>query len=103
MKRNFMIIASVAFAVGSLTAMAATTASHAQMNTGDVEVITNGPQPGPGDGRVGRTATENVRDSQRYEAMVHANAGFRAARERKECGPISDARMHADCLASFGE
>jgi hypothetical protein len=52
---------------------------------------------------MGRSASDNVRDSQRYEAMVRANPTFRAARERKERGSISDPRMHADCRASFGE
>jgi hypothetical protein len=103
MKRNFLIIASLAFAVGSLTAISATTATRAQTNPDGVEVITNGPQRGPGDGRMGLSATENMRDSQRYESLVRTNANFRAARERKECGSISDPRMHADCVASFGE
>ena len=48
----------MAFAIGCLTALSARTATHAQTNTGGVEVITNGPQPGPGDGRMGRSATD---------------------------------------------
>ncbi len=75
--------------------------AHAQMNTGGVEVITNGPQSDPGDGRTGRSASENVRDSWRYESLVHANPNFRAVRERKECGPIGDPQMYAECVASF--
>ena len=102
MKRNFTVIASLAFATGCLTAIAAMPAAHAQMNTGVVEVITNGPQPGPGDGQAGWSATRNVRDSERYESVVRSNPNFRAVRERKECGPIDDPRMHADCVASFG-
>jgi hypothetical protein len=103
MKRNFPITASLAFAIGCLCALSATTATHAQTNTVGVEVITNGPQPSPGDAVAVRSASDNLRDSQRYEALVGANATFRAVRERKECGSISDPRMHADCLASFGK
>ena|SRR5579862_8228260 len=103
MNRNFTIIASLAFAIGGLTAMAATRATHAQTNTAGVEVITNGPQAGTGERRLGPSASDNVRDSERYESLIRANPNFRAARERKECGPISDPRLHADCVASFGE
>jgi hypothetical protein len=92
----------LAFATAFLTTMTIMPAVHAQMNTGGVEVITNGPQADPGDARMGGSARQNVSDSQRYESMVRSNPGFRAARERKECGPIDDPQMHADCVASFG-
>jgi hypothetical protein len=49
----------------------------------------------------GRSAVQNVRDSRNYESTVHANSNFRAACEQQECGPIDDAKMHADCLATF--
>jgi hypothetical protein len=42
-------------------------------------------------------------NSARYESAVHANSNFRAVRERKECGSIDDAGMHADCLATFSK
>jgi hypothetical protein len=44
-----------------------------------------------------------VRDSGRYEAVVHANGSFRANRISKECGPINDPQLHASCVASFGK
>ena len=103
MKLNFGIVASLAFAIGCLTAIVAMPAVHAQVNTGIVEVITNGPQPGPGDGRRGLSASQNVRDSERYESLVGSNPNFRTVRQRNECGPIDDPRLHADCLASFGK
>jgi len=46
---------------------------------------------------------QNVRDSKRYEAVVHANSSFRANRINKECGPINDPQLHANCVASFGQ
>jgi hypothetical protein len=47
------------------------------------------------------TAKQNVRQSQQYEQMLHANRGFRDQRMQKECGSINDAKLHADCVASF--
>ena len=44
---------------------------------------------------------QNVRDSQRYEAVVHSNHGYRASRIKKECGPITDPELHASCIARF--
>jgi hypothetical protein len=43
-----------------------------------------------------------VRDSQRYDALVQTNPGFRANRTHKECGPIDDPQLRSDCVASFG-
>ena len=103
MKPTYRITAGLIFGAACLTAMTAMPVAHAQMNTRGVEVITNGPQPGPGEGPAGPSAAQNVRDSERYESLIRSNPSFRAARERKECGPIDDPRMHADCVASFGK
>ena len=43
----------------------------------------------------------NVRNSERYEHLVQASPGFRQARMRKECGPITDPKLHENCIASF--
>ena len=48
-------------------------------------------------------ARQNVVQSQRYDRMLETNRGFRKARMRKECGPITDAQLRADCLASFSQ
>jgi hypothetical protein len=64
-------------------------------------VVTNGPQIDPGDSSGSWSAQQNVRDSERYEAVVHANSSFRASRISKECGPISDPQLHANCVASL--
>jgi len=47
------------------------------------------------------TPTQNVRKSNHYDHLVSTNSSFRAFRMRKECGPISDAELRADCLGSF--
>lgn len=102
MKSNRRIIAGLTFAAVCLTAIALAPAAYAETNASGAQVITNGPQTGPGDARGALSGQANVRDSARYEALVHANPTFRAVRERKECGPIDDAQMHANCVASFG-
>ena len=47
------------------------------------------------------TPAQNVRKSQQYDHLVSTNSSFRASRMRKECGPIRDAELRADCLGSF--
>jgi hypothetical protein len=44
--------------------------------------------------------TQNVRNSQQYGHLVRTNSSFRASRMRKECGPIKDAELRANCLGS---
>ncbi|MGH7091488.1 MAG: hypothetical protein ACREFQ_21565, partial [Stellaceae bacterium] len=61
--------------------------------------MTNGPQPTPGD----RSARQNVTQSQHYDRLLETSQGFRDARIRKECGPITDPQLHAGCVASFGQ
>jgi hypothetical protein len=101
MTPNRKIIASLAFATVCLTAIATVPVARAEMNASGVEVITNGPQLDRGDRSGAPLAQQNVRDSGRYDALIGSNANFRAVRERKECGPIDDAKMHSDCLATF--
>jgi hypothetical protein len=103
MTPNSRIIASLAFAAVCLTALAIAPAARAQTEPSRAELITNGPQTDLGDRAGARSAARNVRDSQNYESTVHANPNFRAVRERKECGPIDDENMRADCLATFNK
>jgi hypothetical protein len=65
------------------------------------DLVTNGPQANPGDHGRNWSAARNVRESQWYDRLVATNRGFRQYRERKECGPINDAEMHSQCMASF--
>jgi hypothetical protein len=103
MKPTNRIAASLIFAAACLTVMAAVPAAHAQVAARDVEVITNGPQTNPGDARDARSGQQNVRDSKRYDSQMQSNPNFRADHERKECGPISDPRMRASCVAGLGK
>ena len=67
------------------------------------QLVTNGPQTDPGDVSTSWSARQNVIDSQRYDRLLQSSRGFREARMRKECGPITDAQLRADCLASFNQ
>ena len=103
MTTGYKIMTSWAFSAALLTTIATIPAARAQMSTSGIVVVTNGPQTNPGDRSGSWSAQQNVRDSARYEAVVHANSGFRANRVSKECGPINDPQLHANCVASFGQ
>ena len=47
------------------------------------------------------SARRNVIASARYDRLLESNMGFRRFRMRRECGPITDPQLHAQCLASF--
>ena len=93
---------SLAFAAACLMTASALPAAHAQM-AGGTQLITNGPQTSPGDVSTPWSARQNVIDSQRYDRLLQTSRGFREARMRKECGPITDPQLHAGCLASFNQ
>ena len=92
----------LAFAAACLITVSALPAAHAQ-TAGGTQVITNGPQTDPGDVSPSWSARQNVIDSERYDRLLQTSRGFREARMRKECGPITDPQLHADCLASFNQ
>ena len=94
---------SFAFATACLTAVA-TLPAHAQMAAPaapGTEVVTNGPQTNPGDMTPSWSARRNVIESQHYDRLLETNRGFRQARMRKECGPITDPELRQQCLATF--
>ena len=100
----FKTTTSLAFATACLTAVA-TMPAHAQMagsyGSSGTEVVTNGPQANPGDESSSWAARRNVMESQQYDRLLETNHGFRQARMRKECGPITDPELRQQCLASF--
>jgi hypothetical protein len=71
--------------------------------TSGAAVATNGPQANRGDMSSSRSARQNVIQSQHYDRTLETNRGFRQARMRKECGPITDPELHQSCLASFNQ
>ena len=93
-------VASLALAAACVFSISALPA-HAQYAS--PTVVTNGPQTDPGDVSPSWSARQNVIESQRYERLLQTRPAFRQARMQKECGPITDPQLHADCLASFGQ
>jgi hypothetical protein len=74
--------------------------AHAQIVT--EEVVTDQPKASPGD--FGDwSARRNIIESRHYDQLLETNAAFRHARMRRECGPITDPQLRADCLASFDQ
>ena len=70
--------------------------------TSGTEAATNGfvtypPQP------PGWSPRRNVIKSEHYTWLLQHNRAFREARERIECGSITDSQLHQNCLASFAE
>jgi hypothetical protein len=96
---KYKMMTSLVFSAVVLAGIAITPTARAAMNAKGAEAVTNGPQANPHDGS--GSPRQNVRDSQRYEAVVHSNRGYRASRVKKECGPINDPQLHASCVASF--
>jgi hypothetical protein len=88
---------SLAFAAACLITVSGLPAAHAQ----PAQMVTNGPQVDQGDVSPSWSARQNVRESERYDRLLETNRGFREARMRLECGPITDPQLHSDCLASF--
>ena len=93
-------VTSLAFAVGCALAFGATPPAQAQYYS-EPELVTNGPQANRGD--FDSSARRNNMESAQYERLLQTNGAFRAARIRKECGPIGDPQLHAQCMASFGQ
>jgi hypothetical protein len=101
MKTKYKMMTSLVFSAAVVAGIATMPTARAAMNANGAEVVTNGPQANPGDSSGTWSTRQNVRDSQRYEAVVHSNRGYRASRVKKECGPINDPQLHASCVASF--
>src|SRR5260370_40864792 len=100
MTTGYQIMTGVVFSTALLAAIATMPAARAQMGTNGAVVVTNGPQVEPGDRSGSWSARQNVRDSERYEAVVHSRGSFRANRNSKEWGPLNEPRPQADCVAT---
>jgi len=88
-------VISLAFAAACVAVMPSANAQIIQN-----ELVTNGPQASRGD--FGDwSARRNIIESRHYDLLLQTNPAFRAARMRRECGPITDPQLRADCLASF--
>ena len=94
-------VIGMAFAAGCALALGVIPPAKAQTGV-NTQVLTNGPQASAGD--YGNwSAARNNAESAQYERLLQTSPGFRHARTQKECGPITDAQLRAQCMASFGE
>jgi hypothetical protein len=85
---------------GATQPYAAYPAAPPAAGTGDTDVVTNGPQGSP---PPDWSARRNVVASEHYDRLLESNRGFRQARMRKECGPVTDPQLHQQCLDSFAQ
>jgi hypothetical protein len=69
--------------------------------SGGTQVLTNGPQTSPGDTSPAWSAQRNVAESAHYDRLLETNPALRDARIRRECGPVTDPTLRANCEASF--
>lgn len=65
------------------------------------QLVTNGPQANVEAQQPDWSPRQNVVDSRRYTRLVETDPAFRNARMRKECGPVTDAQLREECIASF--
>lgn len=93
-------VMTLAMAGACLAAIATTPAAHAQAQRRTV-TVKHAPVVNPGDVSESWSARQNVIESKQYERLLQTNHGFRQARMRKECGPITDPELRQSCLASF--
>ncbi|MGB9645776.1 MAG: hypothetical protein WCB44_11740 [Stellaceae bacterium] len=68
---------------------------------GETVVVTPPPRVDPGD--LNWNPQSNLVEAQEYDRLLETNPAFRMARIRKECGPITDPQLHAQCVASFNQ
>jgi hypothetical protein len=92
-----------AAAVAGLLAMAGGMPAAQAQSAADNQMMTNGPQSSGMEQSEGWSAQQNIKQSERYHQLLEHNRGFRQARMREECGPITDPQLHQQCLESFAQ
>ena len=100
-------VTSLAFAAGCALALAAAPSAQAQYYPEPAppivnQTLTNGPQASRGDFGDWSSRRNNI-ESAHYDRLLQTSSGFRMARMRKECGPIGDPQLHAQCMSSFDQ
>jgi hypothetical protein len=86
----------------ALAAACLATAPIGLAQTSDETVIvTPPPRVDPGD--LNWDPNRNLMEAQQYDRLLETDPSFRMARIRRECGPITDPQLRADCIASFDQ
>ena len=88
----------LAFAAACL----AVTIPAASAQTGSPTVVVE-PPPRVDPGDVNWNPLANLKEAQEYDRLLETNTAFRMARIQKECGPVTDPQLRADCVASFNQ
>ncbi|HEX4210366.1 MAG TPA: hypothetical protein VHY56_08235 [Candidatus Binataceae bacterium] len=95
-----MIIKTATCLAFAAACLAITVPAGAQTG-GETVVVTPPPRVDPGD--VNWNPLANLKEAQQYDRLLETNPAFRMARIQKECGPITDPQLHADCVTSFNQ
>ena len=93
-------IVSLTFIATCLAVIATVSPSYAAAQR-HVITVKHSPIASSGDVSGSWSARQNVIESKQYEHLLRTNPAFRRARERKECGPITDPQLRQSCLTSF--
>src|SRR6202040_617226 len=95
-----MIIKTATCLALAAACLAAIPAARAQ-TAAETVVVAPPPRVDPGD--LNWNPQRNLTEAQQYDRLLETNPAFRMARIRKECGPITDPQLHAQCVASFNQ
>ena len=95
-----MIIKTATCLAFAAACLAMTVPAGAQTG-GETVVVRPPPRVDPGDFNWNPLA--NLKEAQQYDRLLGTNRAFRIARIQKECGPITDPQLRADCVASFNQ
>ena len=95
------MIIKTATCLAFMAACLAMTVPAGAQTSGETVMVTPPPRVDPGD--LNWNPLANVKEAQQYDRLLRTNRAFRMARIQKECGPITDPQLHADCVASFNQ
>lgn len=96
-----MIIKTATCFALAAACLAMTVPAAVAQTGGETVVVTPPPRVDPGD--LNWNPQSNLVEAQEYDRLLETNPAFRMARIRKECGPIADPQLHAQCVASFNQ
>jgi hypothetical protein len=94
------MISRIAMCLALAVACLATVHAARAQTGGATVLVTPPPRVDPGDANW--DPQRNLMEAQQYDRLLETNPAFRMARIRKECGPITDPQLRADCIASKG-
>ena len=81
--------------------LAMTVPAAVAQTSGETVVVMPPPRVDPGD--VNWNSQRNLVEAQQYDRLLETDPAFRMARIRKECGPITDPQLRANCVMSFNQ